>query len=121
MEASDSKVSVVAFDDAEITSGLRYRQKSDIARLLWKGCGMTRIGIKEIGSIYMRPDVHVTLRRNLHSCHCGVGHAERIHEAVVVERVPFLLKVLREVDRLRIQKAGVVLFLKNGIVGIICW
>lgn len=115
------EVSVVAFDSADIMSECKHRKKSDIARLLRKGCGMREIGIKEIGSIYMRPDVHVTLRRNFHSCHCGVGHAERVHEVIVEQRVFFLLKILREVYGLRIQKSGIVLFLKYGIVGITCW
>lgn len=53
------------------------------------------MGIKESGGIYMRVDVQIALGGDLHSCHGGIGRAEWVHEAVIAERVLFLLGGLR--------------------------
>ena len=111
----------MAFDNAGIEIGCRHCRKSRVTRLSRKGCGIREMGIKEIGGIYTRVEVHVALGRNVHSCHRGVGHAERIHKAVVAEQVLFLLRGLGQCVGSRSQEAGIVLFLKCGIVGIICW
>jgi hypothetical protein len=121
MEASDLEVSVVAFGNAGIQIGCRHCRKGRVTRLSRKGCGIRDIGIKEIGGIYMRIEVHVALGRNVHSCHRGVGHAERVHKAVVAKQVLFLLRGLGQYAGSGSQEAGIVLFLKCGIIGIIRW
>lgn len=88
-------------------------------RLLRKGCRVREMGFKEIGGIYMRIEVHVTLGMDIHSSHGGVGHAKWIQEAIVTEWVLFLLTALRYCARLRRQEAGIVLFLESSIICII--
>lgn len=121
MEASDLGVSVAASDNAGIQIGRRHCRKSRVTRLSKKGCGVREMGIKEIGGNYTRVEVHVALGRNVHSGHRGVGHAERIHKAVVAKEVLFLLRSLGQRAGSRSQEARIVLFLKSGIVGIIRW